>query len=221
MLREDRPSGLRSGLKLGLAALVVIAGWPLAQGLSGLLGSLGNPFRSERHERVDATVLTALADAEELHAATAELQVVVEVEDDTRYLPDFVSGRQTTFLAAGAVDAVVDLAEATVAEKSDGTVVVTLPRPQLAEPVIDHDRSDVLDRDRGVLDRAADALGEPDDDGDLYVLASDELLRSASRTELLARAEANARATVEDLLAQAGVQDVVVRFSELPTRSSR
>jgi hypothetical protein len=214
VLREDRPSALRSGLKLGLALLIVVAGFPLARDLAGLLDGLGNPFGSDHDERVDAAVLTALSDLDELHAATAELQVVVEIEDDTRFLPDVLSGRQTTFLAAGSVDAVVDLGDAAVAEKDDGTVVVTLPAPRLGEPAIDHDRSDVLDRDRGALDRVADAFGEPDDDGDLYRLASRELLRSAGETALLEQAEASARSTVEELLDQAGIGDVVVVFAE-------
>jgi hypothetical protein len=94
--------------------------------------------------------------------------------------------------------------------------VVTLPAPVLDEPTIDQDRSEVLDRDRGALDRVADAVGEPEGDGDLYRLASRELLRSAADTELLEQAEASARTTVEELLAEAGVDDVAVVFSGRP-----
>lgn len=214
MLRSDRPSALRSGVKIGLAALILVAGWPLAQSISGFLGSIGNPFGSERTERIDATVLTALADTEELHAATAELQVVVEIEDDTRYLPDFVSGRQRTFLAAGSVDAIVDLGGAIVKPGPDGSLVVRLPAPRLDDPTIDNERSEMLDRDRGAIDRLADAVGEPGDDSDLYVLATEELRRSAAETELLARAEESARSTVEGLLVEAGAGEVTVVFAE-------
>ena len=215
MLRDHRPSAFRSGVKLGLAVLIAVAGFPLARDLGGLLERLGNPFGSDHEERVDATVLTALSDLDELHAATAELQVVVEIEDDTRFLPDALSGRQTTFLAAGSVDAVIDLGEATVVEKGD-TVIVTLPSPQLARPAIDHDRSEVLDRDRGAIDRVADAIGEPNGDADIYRLASRELLRSAADTDLLEQAEASARTTVESLLGDAGIDSVAVRFIGQP-----
>jgi hypothetical protein len=202
-------------LKLGLAVLIAVAGFPLARDLSAWLDRLGNPFGSDREERVGPTVLTALRDLDELHAARAELQVVVEVEEDTRFLPDALSGRQTTFLAAGSVDAVVDLGAASVAQKGD-LVIVTLPSPQLARPEIDHDRSEVLDRDRGAIDRVADAVGEPDGDGDLYRLASRELLRSAADTNLIDQAEASARTTVESLLGDAGLDQVTVRFTGRP-----
>lgn len=216
MLREHRPSALRSGLKLGLAVLLVVAGFPLASDLAGFLGRIRSPFGSDRTERVDPAVLTALRDLDDLHAATAELQVVVEIEHDSRYLPDFVSGRQTTYLAAGSVDAVVDLGRSRIAQKSDGTVVVTLPSPFLDEPALDHDRSEVLDRDRGLFDRVADAAGEPSSDRGLFQLAERELLRSAAETTVLAQAEANARSTVEQLLEDAGIQQVRVVFAPPP-----
>ncbi|MDQ3293471.1 MAG: DUF4230 domain-containing protein, partial [Actinomycetota bacterium] len=179
MLRErPRRSPIRTGFALGVAVLLVVAGFPLARGMADFLGSVGNPFRTEHTERAEPAVLTALADLEELHAATADLQVVVEIEDDTRYLPDFVSGRQTTFLAVGTVDAIVDLSGATVEEQPDGSVLVTLPAPRLGPPNLDSERSEVLDRDRGALQRFTDAVGEPGDDAPLYALAEDELLRA-------------------------------------------
>jgi hypothetical protein len=220
VLRENRPSALRSGLKLGIALLVAVAGFPVARGLADLAERLGNPFGSEREERVEPTVLTALADLDELHAATAELQVVVEIEDDTRLLPDFVSGRETTLLAAGSVDGIVDLGDATVLEAKDGSVIVTLPAATLGEVAVDHERSEVLDRDRGLVDRVADAAGDPADDQDLYVLAADELARSAAESGVLAAAEDSARVTIEELLAEAGIEDVSVVFAERPERSA-
>lgn len=211
MLRtRPRPSAVRGGLRLGIAGAVVVAAMALAGGVSGLLG---NPFRSERTERVGPTLLTQLADLDELHAATAELQVVVEIEEDTRFLPDVVSGRNTTYLAAGSVDAVVDLGAATVEETAKG-VVVTLPPPTYDEPVLDESRSEVLDRDRGALDRIGDAIGDPGDDGELRELALEELAASAAETELLDRARESAEATIAALLEGTGVDGVQVVFAE-------
>jgi len=211
---------LRSGLALGLALVVVLVALPLVGGLGGLLGAL-NPFHSERHERIDPAVLTALRDADELRAATAELQVVVEVDDDTRFLPDALSGQQTTFLAAGAVDAVVDLGQADLRRAADGAVVVTLPMPVIDRVALDNERSRVLDRDRGLFNRVGDVFTDnPDDDADLYALAEGELRRAAGDTGLLAQAEDSARTTVEQLLARAGVDDVSVVFVEPATTTN-
>ena len=202
---------IRTGIALGVTAAIVIGALQLFGGLGDLFG---NPFRSERTERVDPAVLTALEDADELRAATAELEVVVEVEDDTRFLPDLLSGQQTTFLAAGTVDATVDLGAATIKPTADGGVIVTLPTPILDRVHVDSERSRVLDRDRGLFDRVGDAFtDDPDDDSDLYLLAEDELVRAAGETALLTQAEDSARATVVNLLNDAGVADVTVVFA--------
>lgn len=202
---------IRTGIALGVTAAIVIGALQLFGGLGDLFG---NPFRSERTERVDPAVLTALEDADELRAATAELEVVVEVEDDTRFLPDLLSGQQTTFLAAGTVDATVDLGAATIKPTADGGVIVTLPTPILDGVHVDSERSRVLDRDRGLFDRVGDAFtDDPDDDADLYLLAEDELVRAAGETALLTQAEDSARTTVVNLLNDAGVADVTVVFA--------
>jgi len=191
--------------------VVAVAGLSLFGSLRDLLG---NPFRSERTERIDPAVLTALRDADELRAATAELEVVVEVEDDTRFLPDVLSGQQTTFLAAGSVDATVDLGAAIVKHTASGGVMVTLPTPVVDGVHVDSERSRVLDRDRGLFDRVGDVFtDDPDDDRDLYLLAEDELGRAAGEGELLAQAETSARRTVEDLLGQVGATEVTVLFA--------
>lgn len=204
---------LRSGLTLGVAAVVAVVGLRVAGGLDGLLS---NPFRSERTERVDPAILTALQHADQLRAATAELQVVVEIEDDTRLLPDVLSGRRTTFLAAGTVDATVDLGEATVERTPDGGVVVTLPAPVLDRVVVDSERSRVVDRDRGLFDRIGDSFSSnPTDDRGLYVLAERELAGAALAGPLLDEAEVSASAVVESLVAAAVGPDVpvTVRFA--------
>jgi Protein of unknown function (DUF4230) len=216
--RDVTRSALRVVLKLGVAALVLVAVVPVLSAI-GLLSWIGNPFGSDHDERVSPTVVNALADLDELHAATADLQVVVEIEDDTRFLPDFVSGRQSTYLAAGTVDAVVDLGDAVVTQKGE-QVTVTLPAVELADPVLDDDRSEVLDRDRGVLDRIGDAFGEPGDDDDLRAIATDELLSAATDTEIVERAEDSARATVRQLFAGAGISDVTITFAPSDQLSS-
>ena len=113
----------------------------------------------------------------------------------------------------------VDLGDAVVTQKGD-QVTVTLPAVQLADPVLDDDRSEVLDRDRGVLDRIGDAVGEPGDDDDLRAIATDELLDAATDTEIVERAEDSARATVRQLFAGAGISEVTIVFAPSDQLSS-
>ena len=128
-------------------------------------------------------------------------------------MPDFVSGRNTTYLAAGSVDAVVDHGAATVEETEDG-IVVTLPAPTMDDAVLDEGRSEVLDRDRGALDRLGDAISDQGDDGELRELALAELTTAASETELLEQARDSAEATVTALLEGASDRPVTVIFEE-------
>jgi hypothetical protein len=210
-----RRSTVRTGITLGIGAVVAIVLLPLAGGIGSLLGAIGNPFATDRHERSEAAVLTALGDLSEYRAARAELQVVVEVEEDVRYIPGVVAGRRTTFLAGGDVDAFVDLGgigAGAVDTQDDGSVVVTLPPPRISDPRVDPDRSRVLDRDRGVLNRVGDAFRDSQDDGELYALAEEELRAAAAETELLERAETNTSQMVHDLLGEAGFEDIEVRF---------
>jgi hypothetical protein len=218
----DRPRRpvVRTGLALGLALAVVLALQPLIGDISGFLGGIHNPFASDRHERSGDTVLRALDDLSDYHAATAELQVMVEIEDDARYLPSFVKGESTTMLARGSIDAVVDLGALgpeSIVERSDGTVVVTLPAPYLTRPQLDTEASRVVDRDRGALDRLGDVFSSnPVDDRDVYALAAKRLAASAPEDELFARARRNTRAMIVALLREAGVDAVVVRFETPP-----
>jgi hypothetical protein len=210
-----RRSIVRGGIQLGVAAVVLIVLFPLVGGIGSLLGVLSNPFATDRHERSETAVLTALGDLSEYRAARAELQVVVEIEEDVRYVPGIVAGRRTTFLAGGDVDAFVDLGgigAGAVDTQDDGSVVVTLPPPRISDPRVDPDRSRVLDRDRGVLNRVGDAFRDSQDDGELYALAEEELRAAAAETELLERAETNTSQMVHDLLGEAGFEDIEVRF---------
>jgi len=196
-----------------VVVLVAVVGLGLAAALVGL-PSLGNPFGSETVVRDHAAVLDSLEEIADLHVASGEYQVVVDVEERARFVPGFLKGERSTFLAQGAVDAYVDLDaldDDAVVVGEDGSVTVLLPPARLAEPVLDHDASRLLDRDRGVLDRIGGAFSdEPTSERDLYLEAERRLAEAAAESDLRATGEAKAVATVEALLRDAGLDDVRV-----------
>ena len=208
---------MKTALRTLVAATTAVVALALVAALVGL-PSFGNPFSSETVVRDHAAVLDSLEEIAELRAATGEFQVVVDVEDKTRFVPSFVKGERTTFLAQGSVDALVDLGELDddsfiIAE--DGSVTVVLPPARLADPVIDHEASGVLDRDRGVVDRVGGFFSdEPTSDKDLYQEAGRRLAEAAADSELRTAGEANAADTVEQLLRDAGIEQVRVIFAE-------
>jgi len=164
-------------------------------------------------------LLLALEDLAGYHAATGTFQVVVDREVDTRYVPSLISGEQVSFLATGSADAYVDfdgLDAGGVTLSPDGTsATIELPAPRLGEVRIDPAESRVLDRDRGLVERVGDALGDnPVDDSELYLLAEDRLAAAAAASDLRERAEDNTRGMLTGLARSLGVQQVEVTFAE-------
>jgi hypothetical protein len=206
-------SGIRLLVLLGfVAALVVVA-------ILLLTGPL-NPFGTDTKDRSQPVLMKSLESLSDYHAATANMQVVVDVEQDSRLLPSFIKGERTLFVAAGNVDAAVDFRglsrdpDAVKVSNDRRTVRLTLPAPKLLEPQLDPDRTRVYDRDRGVLDRLEDAFSDtPGDEQPLYQLAEDKLAAAAAADpKLLQTAERNTRAMLEGLLRGLGFQDITIDF---------
>lgn len=222
-LASSTPGRFASRTKLALAtlALVIVV---LIIGLTrlvGLLPSFGNPFAGETIDRSQPTLLQAIEDLSEYQAATGQFQVIIDVEDDTRFLPSFIRGERTVFLAGGTVDASVNFAglrDAAISISDDGTsATVRLPPARLSEPRVDPERSYVVSRERGLLDRAASIFSDsPTGERDLYLRAQDRLSRAAAEAGLVERAETNTRSMLESMLGSLGFDDVTVTFGGGP-----
>ncbi|MGK2929280.1 MAG: DUF4230 domain-containing protein [Acidimicrobiales bacterium] len=206
---------MKTTLKAVITAATVILISGLAVTMFGLPG-LPNPFGEETVVRDHAAVLQSIEDMSEYRAASGEYQVVIDIEDDTRFVPSFLKGERTTFLAQGTVDALVDLGgidEESVIVGEDGSVTVILPPATLADPEVDHEASAVLDRDRGVLDRVGGVFSDaPTSEKELYLEAEDRLAEAADGSELLETAQDNTTTMIEDLFVAAGFDDVRVVY---------
>lgn len=207
---------MKTALKTIVAAITAVVVLALGAAFVGF-PSFGNPFASETEVRDHAAILQSLEEIAELRAATGEYQVVIDIEENTRFVPGFLKGERTTFLAQGSVDALVDLGELdedSVIVADDGSVTVLLPPARLADPVVDNEASGVLDRDRGVLDRVGGVFSDaPTSDKNLYREAERRLGEAAAESDLLATGQANAATTVEELLRKAGIERVRVVFA--------
>jgi hypothetical protein len=215
-LPPERPR--RSPTPWLLAGVLVIALVAVAGALRGLVPELRNPFTTDTVDRTQPAVLKALEDLREYRAATGNFQVVVDLEKDARYLPSFVKGERTLFVAAGNVDAGVDFSalggEAVTVSPDRRAVTVTLPHAKLSRPRVDPARSYVYERDRGVLDRVGSVFSDnPTSDRPLYLLA-EQRLAAAARGDagIVERAEQNTRAMLEQLLRALGFTEVEIVF---------
>ncbi len=207
----------RSGAWLVVAGAVAAVLGSMLWGRLDLWPSLPNPFGQTTVDRSAPPLMLALNELSDYHAATGSMQVLVDLERDTAWVPSFISGEHTTFFAVGHVDATVDfsaLGSDRVVLSGDGrAATISLPAPELGQVVLDTGASRVLSRDRGVLDRVGDAFGDDADaQRELFRAAQAKLADAAPRSDLVERAESNTRDMLTTLAHSLGITDVTVNF---------
>jgi len=213
-----RPSRLRGLAVAGLLVLAILAG---AGTLGNFLPSLPNPFSTKTVDRTQPALLQSLADLSEYHAATGNFQVIVDTEKDARFVPSFIKGERTVYVAGGSVDAVVDFSRLdgrSIQVSADRTsVTVVLPAPTVAEATVDPAASRVVSRDRGLLDRVGSAFSDnPTSEKPLMLAAQGKMRDAAAESGLRAKAEENTRQMLKGMLGALGYTNVNVSFSPSP-----
>jgi hypothetical protein len=197
-----------------VVVLMLVAG--VIRGWSGWLPELRNPFAEETTDRSQPVMLQSIQDLSRFTAASGNFEVVIDVERDRRFVPDFLFGERILFVAAGSVDAYVEfggLAEdALVVDEERNTVQVTLPAPQLERPNLDPDRSYVFAEDRGVVNRVQDFFDNDNDEQQVMQLAERRIAEAANVSGLLERAEENTGKMIEGMLRALGFETVTVTF---------
>jgi len=230
---EPAPAGRAPGPRRAVPRTVWFA---VALGVLAIAGALSarivmagfadlNPFRNgivqqRTVDRSGPAVLKAVTELGDLQAASGYYEIVIDVERSVDHVPSVLSGRRVLFVAAGTVDAEVDLrslGDGAVTVNEDRTsATLRLPRPRLSEPHLDVDRSYVYDEERGLVDRIGDTFsGTPDLQSSLYQLASRRLGEAAAANDdLSSHAESSARTVLQGLLRPLGFTDVTVTFTD-------
>lgn len=215
----DAPTGRRRrGWLLSVAVLAAVLLIPLG---AVLMWVWLDPFGDRTLDRSQPALLKSIRDLSRFEAATGDFQVVVDLEKDAPFLPDAIKGTRTLFVGAGSVDAYVDFAglagDAVTVSPDRTEVTVRLPRAQLEQPNLDHERSYTYHQQRGLLDRVQDFLSStPDGQQELYTLAEKKIAEAALASDLRARAEQNTEAMLEGLLGSLGFAKVTVEYAASP-----
>jgi hypothetical protein len=199
-------------------ALVVLAALLAAAGRFNLIPGLPNPFESETRDRTGPTLLKSIQDMSRYQAASGNFQVVVDLEEDAKYLPDALLGERTLFVGAGSVGAYVDLGDvgrkAVKVNDARTSATLTLPRAELEEPALDVDRSYVVARERGLFDRYGDWFSDnPNNEKKVRQTAVKHIAEAAEDSGLRKRAEKNTTRMLEQLLRSLGFDRVTVRYA--------
>jgi hypothetical protein len=198
-----------------LAALVV-GGLVVAIGGFKLF-DIGMPFSQETKDHSPPLILQEIRDLAEFHAGQAEFEIIIDRENDVKWVPSFIAGDRVQFVAVGTVDASVDFstmtADSVIYDEDTNSATVILPAPTIGDPVVDMDQSGVMNRDRGVLDRLGGVFSDnPTGEVSLIQEAEDKMAAAVTETDLLARAERNTTTMLENLIKALGVDNVRVVF---------
>jgi len=202
----------------GVVVALVVALGVIGPGLF----DFSSPFSKETIDRTPPVVLTEISDLAEFRAAEANFEVILDQEDDVKWVPDFIAGERVQYLAVGSVDAFVDFSsldeDSIIFDEETGKATIILPEPRLGEPQIDFDNSGVMNRDRGVLDRIGGAFVDtPTGEESLIVAAGDKMVEGVGGTDLIERAETNTENMLTTLLGGVGVEEVDVIFERAST----
>ncbi|ONH33094.1 DUF4230 domain-containing protein [Pseudofrankia asymbiotica] len=220
--RGGRSARLPSfGGLLKLVALVVtlvvlasvvsfVAGWP---------SLIHNPFSEKKVDRSSPPVLRSLENISQYHAASAHMEVVVDVEDDTKWIPSSLKGERVLFVGVGTVDSIVDFtgldAKRVTVDEATKAVTIRLPAPTIGKANLDPQKSYVVARQRGALDRIGGLFGGQSTDQDLYVRATTQMQAAAATDgQVLALGKSNTTAMLKGLLGALGYTNVTVTYEE-------
>ncbi|WP_306323166.1 MULTISPECIES: DUF4230 domain-containing protein [unclassified Streptomyces] len=200
--------------KAVIALAVVLA--VLFTGLS-LMHRLDDVFGTETHDRSGPALLKSVRDLSRYEAAAGNYQVVVDLDKDSKYLPDAIQGTRTLYVGAGTVNAYVDLGKVgqdDVRVNRDRTsATLRLPHARLAAPTLDTDRSYAVAKQRGLLDRLGDLFSDnPGDERAVRQLAARHIGEAARDSGLTGRAERNTTDMMRGLLRSLGFREVDVSY---------
>ena len=180
-----------------------------------------NPFGTETVDRSGPAVVDQIRDLNDFTAAEAEFVQDVDIELDTKWVPDAISGERTVAMVTWNVRATVDfsgLTEDAVTTSDNGSAIsIQLPEPVLSDADVNEESTRIVSRQRGLVNRVADFLSaNPHDDGDLYRAAQDKLEDAAAEADLDATAKRNTEQFLEGFLGAAGFDTVLVSWSQAP-----
>ncbi|MGW4819095.1 DUF4230 domain-containing protein [Streptomyces sp. NPDC004227] len=213
----ERATRRMPGWAKAVSAVVVVLALLFAGVALAVLPGIKDLFGTETHDRSGPALLKSIQDLSRYDAASGNFQVVVDLEKDSKYLPDAIRGTRTLYVGAGTVDAYVDLGrlgDQDVTVDGDRTsATLRLPHARLGRPALDADHSYAVSKQRGLLDRLGDLFSDnPNSEQAVQRLAVKHIADAAKDSGLTARAETNTTRMLEGLLKSLGFEEVHVTY---------
>jgi hypothetical protein len=211
--RPSRALALFASVAAAIAAVVVLL---LVLSAVRLLPQLRSPFHTTTTVRSQPPLLKSITSLSRYEAASGTFQVVVDLSKHTSFVPSFIAGSETLFVADGTVVAYVNFAglKGSAISVSAGRVVtISLPPAQLEPVVLNVSQSYVFAEQQGLVNRVADFFsGNPNSQQEVYVAAQQKIQNAARTSTLRTDAERNTTAMLDSMLASLGYKHVTVVF---------
>ena len=218
LMPARRGSGLVGRLMALAAALAVLIAAVLVLSAVHVLPQLRNPFHETTTDRNGPVLLKSITALSRYEAASGSFQVVVDLSKRTAFLPSFLEGSDTLFIAQGSDIAFVNFSGLTgkaVQVSPDRTAVtVRLPGAQLEPATLNVRQSYVYAQQQGLLNRIGNFFsGNPNSQQQVYILAQQKIQNAARQSQLQAEAEKNTRSMLDGMLRSLGFSQVTVTFA--------
>lgn len=201
--------------RVGVAVLigVILAGLVFAA-LSAFEVNLPDFITGRPYQEVGPTVVESIQELSELTSVEMVEYTTIEKGDDRGFL-NFLAGDRLFMFAVARIGAGVDLAKLTpesfVVDQETGTVVVSLPAPEVFYAYLDTEATQVVDRDTGLLTK-----GDVQLESDTRREAEAILLEQAIAEGILDNAQESAEETIANFLHGLGYSHVVIERSATP-----
>jgi len=217
MMRIPARGGALGRLAALAVAVAAVAAVALVLSAVHILPQLRNPFAESTIDRSQPVVLKSITKLSRYEAANGTFQVVVDLTKRTSFLPSFLEGSETLFIAQGSVIAFVDFSglkgSAVQVSADRNRVAIRLPHAQLESAVLNVRQSYVFAEQKGLLNRVGDFFaGNPNSQQQVYELATQKINAAAQRSPLVADAQRNTENMLGGLLRSLGFRQISVTF---------
>jgi hypothetical protein len=216
VLEISRMGRVASRVAAIAVALVAVVGMLLVLSAVHLLPQLRNPFRTTTTVHSQPPLLKSITALSRYEAASGSFQVVVELSQQTGFLPSFIAGSQTLFIGVGTDIAFVNFAHlkgSAIRVTAGHTVTMSLPKAQLEPAVLNVRQSYVFAEQQGLINRMAGFFaGNPNSQQQVYILAQRRIQYAARSSSLLTDAQRNTTAMLTGMLTSLGFRHITIDY---------
>lgn len=158
-----------------------------------------------------SVIVTQLQELSRYETASFTVEKIVDVGEQTNIVQDFLFGDRILLIAHGVAIAGFDLGniDETNLYVSGQRISITLPPPELLLVTLDNEKTQVYDRDTGILTRP-----QADLEREARLIAEDDIVKAACEADLLSKAAENGRKQLTVLFGGMGFTMVDIRIPE-------